>query len=231
MRHINLSESKSKLRLLDAAEQLFAEHGFEVVSVRDITQLAKANVAAVNYHFGSREALVALVVTRCITPVNQERLARLESLERKGSGKGAPLEEIVDALVRAVAGGLRKSELSEALSCKLVGRVLALQGDAVPIDLEEQTKNLNNRLSRMLTKALPSLSQEELLWRLHFLAGSLIHLLVNRDQVQRMNPGVAGDPSMDVTLGRFIRYACAGLREGVEIETKAKKGPQATFDF
>lgn len=229
MRENKVPESKSKLRLLDAAEQLFAERGFDVVSVRDVTQLAEANVAAVNYHFGSREGLVTLVATRCINPVILERLARLDVLERKWSGKSAPLEEIMDAFVRPVAGVVRKSELSENLSVKLVGRVLALQGDAVPESLEEPFKNSNARFIRSLGKALPSLSADELQWRLHFVTGALVHLLVNRDVLQR--GGSVGESSMEVLLGRFIRFAVAGLREGVEIEPVAKKGPQAMFDF
>ena len=70
MRDLTLPPSESKQRLLDAAEHLFADCGFETVSVRDITQHVKANVAAINYHFGTRDGLIALVVTRYLTPLN-----------------------------------------------------------------------------------------------------------------------------------------------------------------
>ena len=73
-------ESGAKQKLRIAAEQLFAEKGFEAVSVRDITQRSKSNVAAVNYHFGSRDGLVASVLERCVAPVNAERIARLDKL-------------------------------------------------------------------------------------------------------------------------------------------------------
>ncbi|MDB6077298.1 MAG: transcriptional regulator, TetR family, partial [Akkermansiaceae bacterium] len=78
------SESKvaTKQRLIEAAEHLFADDGFEKVSVRDITNRAGANVAAVNYHFGSREGLVEIVMARYINPISEERIARLEGLER-----------------------------------------------------------------------------------------------------------------------------------------------------
>ena len=231
MREIKFPQSKSKLRLLDAAEQLFAERGFEAVSVRDVTKLAKANVAAVNYHFGSREEMVALVVSRYVIPVNEERLARLDVLERKWSGKAVPLEEIVDAFVRPVVGLVRKSELSQSLFCRLVGRIFAMQGEGVPQAVEEQMKTLIDRFVRALGKALPTVSQEELVWRMHFLVGSIIHMLVNQDMLQRLSGGASGNPTMEVTVGRFIRFAAAGLREGVELEAEVKKGPQATFDF
>ena len=231
MREIKFPQSESKLRLLEAAEQLFAERGFETVSVRDVTQLAKANVAAVNYHFESREGMVALVVSRYLIPVNEERLARLEALERKWSGKAAPLEEIIDAFVRPVVGLVRKSELSQSLFGKLVGRIFAMQGEGLPPAVEEQMKTLIERFIRALGKALPTVSQEELVWRMHFLVGSIIHMLMNQEMLQRLSGGASGNPTMEVTLGRFIRFAAAGLREGVELEPEAKKGPQATFDF
>ncbi len=231
MREIKIPQSKSKLRLLDAAEQLFAKRGFESVSVRDVTQLAKANVAAVNYHFGSREGLVALVITRYIMPVNEERLMRLEVLEKKAGGKAVPLEEIVEAFVRPVAGMVRKSELSEQLFCKLVGRIFAAQGEGFPPAVEEQMKVLSARFIRAFGKALPTVPQEELVWRMHFMIGALIHMLMNQEMLNRLTGGASGNPSMEQTVGRFIRFAAAGLREGVEIEVEVKKGPQATFDF
>jgi AcrR family transcriptional regulator len=231
MREIKIPQSKSKLRLLDAAEQLFADRGFEAVSVRDVTQLAKANVAAVNYHFGSRDGMIAVVVMRYMMPVNQERLARLESVERKWSGKAAPLEEIIDAFVRPVVGIVRKSELSERLFCKLVGRIFAMQGDGLPEAVEAQMRDLINRFTRAFAKALPTVPPEELVWRMHFLVGSIIHMLMNQEMLHRLSNGASGAPTMEVTLGRFIRFAAAGLREGVEQEPTAAKGPQALFDF
>lgn len=232
MREITFPQSKSKLRLLDAAEQLFAEKGFESVSVRDVTQAAKANVAAVNYHFGSRDGMIALVVARYVTPINQERLARLDALEKKWGAKAVPLEEIIDAFVRPVVGIVRKSELSERLFCKLVGRIFALQGEGLPVAVEEQMKVLITRFMRALGKALPTLSQEELVWRMHFVVGSMIHMLMNQEMLHRLSNGVSGAPSMEATLGRFIRFAVAGVREGVEVtEPVVKKGPQAMFEF
>ena len=81
------------------------------MSVRDITQLAKTNVAAVNYHFGSREGLMTLVMLRYMVPVKEERLLRLAEVERRMSGGAAPLEAIIGALVRPLVSQVRKSEM------------------------------------------------------------------------------------------------------------------------
>lgn len=231
MREITFPESGSKRKLLDAAEQLFAEKGFEAVSVRDITQLAKSNVAAVNYHFGSRENLLTLVMTRYMTPVNEERIARLDALERKWSGKSVPLEEIIDALVRPFVGQVRKSELSERLFFKLMGRTFAQQGDGLPQQIEEQLKNVVQRFTRAFGKSLPAVAADDLAWRIHFMIGGMIHMLTHQDILQRLTGGASGTPTMEVVVSRFIRFAAAGLREGLEAETPVAKGPQVMFDF
>jgi AcrR family transcriptional regulator len=231
MREINLAQSESKRRLLDAAELLFAERGFEAVSVRDITQHAKANVAAINYHFGTRDGLIALIVTRYLTPVNEERLARLDVLERKGPGKALPVEEIINAFVRPLVGIVRKSDLSEHQYCKLLGRIFAMQGAGLPQAMEDPMRQLSERFTRALGKALPAVAPEDLVWRMHFVVGALIHMLMNEEMLQRLTSGASGAPTMEATLGRFIRFAAAGLREGMESEPAVKKGPQAMFDF
>lgn len=231
MRDVNLPESGSKRKLLDAAEQLFADKGFEAVSVRDITQAAKTNVAAVNYHFGSREGLLTLVMLRYMTPVSEERLVRLDAVERKWAGKAAPLEEIIDALVRPLASQVRKSELSERLFYKLMGRIFTQQGDGLPPSIEDQLRQIVERFNRAFGKALPTVPTEELVWRIHFLAGGMIHMLTHQDVLYRLSNGASGAPTMEATISRFIRYSAAGLREGTVVDEPVKKGPQATFDF
>ena len=232
MRDFIIPESGAKRKLLDAAELLFAEKGFEAVSVRDITRLAKTNIAAVNYHFGSRDHLLTLVMLRYMTPVTEERLVRLDFVEGKWYGKAAPLEEIIDALVRPLVGQVKKSELAERLFYKLTGRIFAEQEGGLPQQIEEQFKQVSERFSKAFAKALPSLPPEELAWRIHFVIGGMIHMLTHGEILHRISGGVSGSPPMEVILSRFIRFAAAGLREGaadgilLDVE-----GPQATFDF
>jgi AcrR family transcriptional regulator len=209
MREITFPLSAPKQRLLDAAERLFAERGFEAVSVRDITGAAKANVAAINYHFGSREGLIGLVVTYRMGPVLKERLARLETVEKKWAGKAAPLEEILDAMLRPLAGNFRKSNLPEPLRCQLLGRIFMGLGMVFPHEVAQDMENVRLRFARLLAKALPSVSNEDLAWRIQFVTGGIINLLMGRDAP--LAEGGTPQP-VETTLGRFIRFAVAGLR-------------------
>lgn len=204
-----------KLRLVEAAEKLFAERGFEVVSVRDITQAAGGNVAAVNYHFGSRDSLVEVVMTRYLTPVNEERLARLEAAERQWAGQAMPLEAVVDAFVRPLITQVEKSDLSEQLFYRLVGRIFGSHGQGIPAALEAQASVLIERFTRALGKVLPTVAEEDLVWRLHFVIGAMVYMLTHGEVMQRLSQGTAGTPSMAATLERFVRFAMAGLRDGV----------------
>lgn len=221
----------AKLKLVEAAECLFAERGFEAVSVRDITRAAGTNVAAVNYHFGSRDGLVAVVMARYILPVMDERLARLDQAERDRAGKALPVEEILEALVRPLVTQVRRSDHSEKLFCKLLGRLFSLHDQAMPPELEARFSQIMTRFMRAVGKSLPTLDPETVAWRLHFVSGGMIHLLSHVDKLQRFSHGQSGAPSFEKTLTRFIRFAAAGMREGVAEEDDLGKGPQAVFDF
>src|ERR1700752_4970176 len=88
----------TKARILDAAEALFMEHGFEATSLRAITASAGVNLAAVNYHFGSKEELFQAVPTRRLAPMNQERLDLLSELEREAGTDALPCDRILEAM-------------------------------------------------------------------------------------------------------------------------------------
>ena len=106
----------TKDRILDAAESLFMEHGFEATSLRSITAAAGVNLAAVNYHFGSKEELFQAVLTRRLDPMNQERVDLLTALEREAApGAGAvradPLRDVRPGAAARARPGARRQEL------------------------------------------------------------------------------------------------------------------------
>src|SRR5204863_5155785 len=91
--------SGTRARILNVAEELFGERGLDRVSIRDITNTARVNLAAINYHFGSKEDLIAAVFERRVVPVNQARLTALDAVEQ--SAKRHPkLEDILEAFIR-----------------------------------------------------------------------------------------------------------------------------------
>jgi AcrR family transcriptional regulator len=229
------TESKvaTKQRLIEAAEHLFADDGFEKVSVRDITNRAGANVAAVNYHFGSREGLVEIVMARYINPISEERIARLEGLERKAGGKPVPIEELVEAFARPFTTQIRRSELSEKIFFKLMGRLFGDQCK-LPPTVESGLQDMRVRFHRAFSKSLPGMPPEEIWWRTHLMGGSLIYTLAHSETLQRISSGASGTPTMEQIVSRFIRFASAGMRQdhvAGEEEEGVKRGPQVEFTF
>src|SRR6195256_428085 len=90
-------QHETRTRILDAAEELFMQHGFEGTSMRQLTTKAGVNLAAVNYHFGSKDALIEAVFRRRLDPMNAARIGALEELE--GSGRTLAPEAIIRAFV------------------------------------------------------------------------------------------------------------------------------------
>ncbi len=228
-----IKRSDAKQRVLEAAEELFAKHGFESVSIRDITNHCGANVAAINYHFGGRDKLVAEVMLRYIEPINDERVARLDAAKQKWGSKGIPVEELIDAFVRPLITRVKKSELSERLFYKLCGRVFSEHVDALPAEVEAQFLPMLNRFYKAFAQSLPELEKEDLVWRFHFMVGGMIYLMSHQDMLQRMTHGDSGSPTMDASLSRFIRYSAAGFREGLTDQPKSEQPPtpQGFFNF
>jgi AcrR family transcriptional regulator len=162
-------------RILDAAERLFAEKGFEATSLRSITQEAGVNLAAVHYHFGSKERLIRAVLERRLAPITEERLRRLrEAEERPG---GASLAQVVEAFVAPL---LRLRDLGEkgALFVRLMGRVMAETDEAHPGILRPYFHQTREAFLEAFRRELPHLDEEELVWRLHFVIGAVAHAMV-----------------------------------------------------
>lgn len=231
MRELEIPTSKPKRSLLDAAQAEVAAKGFDAVSVRDVTERAKANVAAVNYHFGSREGMMGLVMIRCLAPVQQERLDRLTVLERKWGSKGVPLEELLDAFLRPLL--VEGPDSSTAAVQRVLARVLSLPPESLPVALQESMVELWRRYLKALGKSLPDCSLQELGWRLHGVTSLAIGTLAGDEPVRHWS-GVGLNPETSEQKGsRLVRWAIALMREGLASpeEEKRAKGPQATFDF
>src|SRR2546425_12399039 len=90
----------TRSRILDVAEELFSEQGLDRVSIRDITDKAKVNLAAINYHFGSKEDLIVAVFERRVVPVNEARLEALDAVEEAAGKKTPKGEAILEAFIR-----------------------------------------------------------------------------------------------------------------------------------
>lgn len=174
----------TKDRILDVAEQIFAEKGYSATSMRSITSRAKVNLAAVNYHFGSKAQLYRAVFQRRVAPMNRERIRRLELLERKAGDSPLELDDILRAFVEPALKASMNPGQGGTNFIQLLGRTHAEPGPEVHDFLPPMYEEVKKRYRRALAKALPELSQEELSWRVHFVIGAIAFTLAGTDALE-----------------------------------------------
>ena len=201
----------TKDRILDAAERLFACDGFDATSLRAITAEAKVNLAAVNYHFQSKEALVQAVIGRRLGPINARRLALLDAYEAEAAGAPVPLEKTMDAFLRPVIEFC--SHHARGI-VPLVGRIYTEPGDFAPRLFQQHFEHMAQRFAPALSRALPELTHEELFWRMHFAIGAMAHTLAASQMLTLMSKGGCDISDVEGTLARLKSFVIAGLRTG-----------------
>lgn len=198
----------TRSRILDAAEALFSDQGFDRVSIRDITRKARVNLAAINYHFGTKRDLIAAVFERRVVPVNMARIAALDEVEQR-AGKRLRLEAVLEAFVRpAVVHSFATPRGGRAFS-KIFGRCLSEPSLEIESLLKRQFEPLVDRLEIALMRALPRLSRSEVHWCLKFTFGALHHWLLTKDAF--LPGGIEPADSSEQTR-KLISFAAAGFR-------------------
>lgn len=203
----------TKDKILDAAESLFMEHGFEATSLRSITAAAGVNLASVNYHFGSKEELFQAVLTRRLDPMNQERVDLLTRLEHDAAPAALPCDRILSAMFIPALRLARDPERGGKDFLRLLGRAYADPAPFIRRFLAEQYASMIARFKAAFGRALPDLPAKELSWRLHFIMGALSYTLAGTDALRliaELTPAETGND--EVLLQRLAPFLLAGLQ-------------------
>ncbi len=210
-----MSQPDTKQRILDAAERLFAKEGFHCSSLRGITREAEANIAAVHYHFGSKEALIEAVFERRLQQLNPLRIRQMENVREvaRQGGRRPKVEEILRAFVEPTFR-FRDSEPGTRHFVTLVGRVLAEPDDRIRGIFVRRMMPIFLFTLELLEEALPELPRPTLFWRLHFTIGAVSHILQMDAKFQnfvQFPEGIQVPNNLDSLLAFLLTFLTAGL--------------------
>lgn len=204
--------SETVERILDTAEQLFSEQGFSNTSVRQITGQAEVNLAAVNYHFGSKGALVQAVFARFLGPFCVALDESMGRYEVRVPAQDRRLEEVLDILARQVLS----MELLHQGKLPMYMRLLGLAFTECQPDLINYLESLYGRVFRRYTKLLhgllPDLSSSELLWYLRCMLGTAVFTFSGKADCAKSTQAQMFPASAAETLERLVFFWAAGLR-------------------
>jgi AcrR family transcriptional regulator len=204
---MNTQHFSTKERILGAAEQLFAQHGFAGASLRQVTAAANVNLAAVNYHFGSKENLINEVFRRRLDELNTHRLQALDEAVQKPE---SDLEDLLGAFIRP-ALDLSLDRGGGGAFVRVLARAYAEHNDALRKFLSDNYGHVMKRFHTAFSQRPPGLDKEELYWRLDIVAGALTYAMADFGVIKR-KAGITEQMHRERAAEHLIRFAAAGLR-------------------
>lgn len=204
-----MSQLDTVNRILDAAEVLFAERGFTETSLRTITSTAGVNLAAVNYHFGSKKELIQAVFERFLTPFT-EGLDR--ELNRRESQAQLQVDDLLQSLYRVALAGLARDGRDPKRFMRLLGLAYTQSQGHLRRFIVSRYGASYRRFAGQLSDALPQVDPVTFYWRLYFMLGATIFSLSSFDAIEAiLREDFGAESSLDETLARLAPAAAAML--------------------
>lgn len=203
---MGMQHFSTKDRILHAAEELFAQQGFASTSLRQVTSRADVNIAAVNYHFGSKDNLVNEVFRRRMDVMSAQRL---EALRRAVETAPGQLEPVLAAFVEP-ALAMAQDRHGGGAFIRVIARTYAENNDNLRKFLSDQYGHVPREFAKAIAACVPGLGKEELYWRLDFLSGALTYAMADFGLIKRP-PGVTEAAHRARAAQALIRFAAAGF--------------------
>ena len=202
----------TKSRILDAAETLFIDCGYEAMSLRQITSRAEVNLAAVNYHFGSKESLIHSMLSRRLDRLNEERVKLLDRFDQM-LGERLTCEHMLGAMFIPALRLSRDPRVGGKAFLRLLGRAYTDPSAFIRDFLNAHYASVAVRFFDAFQRALPHLPREELGWRLHFAIGALSGVLAGADTESLIAEFSQGKSMNDLQLiARLASLMVAALK-------------------
>jgi AcrR family transcriptional regulator len=204
-----MPSDRTRALILDAAERLYAERGFGDVTLRDIVAAAGVNLAAVNYHFGSKDELIAeLFVTRGIA-TNRARLAELKAAEVAGGGR-ADVKAILRALVGPTLRGCLGPDNEQSSAAHFMIRASI---ESVPPIRRIKNREIDHlrKFAAAIRRSLPDCDEADLYWGLHFALAMAHQTIRDTERLTKLSEGSCDINDVEALIGRIVEAAAMTL--------------------
>lgn len=190
-------------QVVRAAEVLFARNGYSGTSLRQITEAADVNIAAVNYHFGSKENLLIEILDRVVVPINDERLELLDAAETEGT---PDVSGVLTAFLLPDLHALDRLRSRDPSLPRFVSRMYSESSELMGQVMGRQFAEIQSRFYSAFASALPDLTDDEIAWRLSCVVGIVIYMFAGVEA-----PGVPSmvGPGVDENLNRLLAITVA----------------------
>lgn len=200
------AQFNTKDRILGAAESLFAQQGFAGTSLREVTSRADVNIAAVNYHFGSKENLINEVFRRRLDELSEQRLGALKTAREQSPGD---LQAVLAAFIEP-ALALSLDRQGGSAFVRVLARAYAEKDERLRQFVSEHYGHVMREFSKAMAACLPELPRDTLAWRLDFIAGALTYAMADFGHNKRMGSG-SDHAHCQRAARELVRFAAAGL--------------------
>ena len=204
----------TKERILNTAERHFGEHGFAGTSLRAITKEAGVNLAAIHYHFGSKEALLLAALDRYATPVNQQRLQLLHEVEDAAGGDLVSVERILEIFVAPYFYHVLELGQGRAMRARFIGRIYTEPDESIQQLVRAQFRDLGEHFLNAFARSLPEVPRQELYWRMKFVLSVVATLLAESSETDAF-PGYRDLSDVEGTIRHVVAFCAPGLRAPV----------------
>jgi AcrR family transcriptional regulator len=204
------NKQKTRDRILNAAEELFAQKGFEGVSVRQIMSKAEADVSLAYYHFKSKRDLFDQVMLRRVEHLNEIRLKALEAVEQRHPDDAPTVEEIIAAFTNPLLDLLAEKHDEWKYYFQLIAQI----NNSPEWGGELMTRYFDplvRRFIEALRKALPDSDEADLFWSYYFLSGALTLTFAETGRIDNLSEGTARSSDMAAIAERMPAFLAAGF--------------------
>lgn len=209
-RRANGDATRSKI--LDAAERLFAERGYTAVSMRSITGAAGVNVAAIHFHFASKEALFEAIFNRRVQPINAARLVGLRAAQSRGSRHGVDLSSVLNAFVAPHLEAAKGFDAGSIVLLQFMARAAAEPDASIQAVLSKEFDPVWVELSKAVRRALPDASNEAIGWGLFFALGALYFINPGRGWLAALTSNRCNASDAEAAMQYLLPFLTAGMR-------------------